>query len=251
VEAILADCANGKICSKLNMTNSFFQTGVHPNDVYLTAVTTPFGLYEWLAMPMGLCDSPSIHQWCITSALQDLISKICHIYLDNIIIWSANIAEHDKHICLVMDVLRKACLYCNPKKCEFFLLDIEFLSHHIFTQGMEPQMSKVDKILNWLVPKSALDIHSFLGLVRYLAKFLHKLADYTHILALLTTKATRCGFPIWTNEHQVAFESIKSTVISHNCLTVIDHADMGENKVFLTCNASNWCIGATLSYGPT
>jgi len=54
VDDILADCAKGKIWSKMDMTNSFFQTRVHPDNVHLTAVTTPFGLYEWLAMPMGL-----------------------------------------------------------------------------------------------------------------------------------------------------------------------------------------------------
>jgi len=85
VEDILADCAKGKIWSKLDMTNSFFQTRVHPDDVHLTAVTTPFGLYKWLAMPMGLHNSLPIHQRHIASALRELIGKICHIYLDNII----------------------------------------------------------------------------------------------------------------------------------------------------------------------
>ena len=62
VDDILADCAKGKIWSKLDMTNSFFQTLVHPDDVPLTAVTTPFGLYEWVVMPMGLKNAPPIHQ---------------------------------------------------------------------------------------------------------------------------------------------------------------------------------------------
>jgi hypothetical protein len=44
------------------MTNSFFQTRVHPDDVHLTVVTMLFGLYEWLAMPMGLHNSPAIHR---------------------------------------------------------------------------------------------------------------------------------------------------------------------------------------------
>jgi hypothetical protein len=69
VDDILADCAKGKIWSKLDMMNSFFQTRVHPDDVHLTAVTTLFGLYEWLAMPMGLRTSPTIHQRRMTAAL--------------------------------------------------------------------------------------------------------------------------------------------------------------------------------------
>jgi hypothetical protein len=41
VDDILADCAKGKIWSKMDMTNSFFQTRVHPDDIHLTAMTTP------------------------------------------------------------------------------------------------------------------------------------------------------------------------------------------------------------------
>ena len=59
---ILNDCAKGKIWSSIDMTNSFFQTLMHPDDAHLTAVNTPFGLYEWLVMPMGLRNSPAIHQ---------------------------------------------------------------------------------------------------------------------------------------------------------------------------------------------
>jgi hypothetical protein len=104
----------------MDMTNSFFQTQVHPDDVHLTAVTMPLGLYEWLAMPMGLQNSPAIHQHHMTAALHEYIGKICHIYLDDIVIWSNSIREHAKHIDLVMKALWKASLYCNPKKCKFF-----------------------------------------------------------------------------------------------------------------------------------
>ena len=51
---ILNDCAKGKIWSSIDMTNSFFQMLMDPDDVHLTAVSTPFRLYEWLVMPMGL-----------------------------------------------------------------------------------------------------------------------------------------------------------------------------------------------------
>ena len=84
------------------MTNSFFQTQVHPDDIHLTAVTTPFGLYEWLTMPIGLKILPLIYQHCMVVALWHLIGKICHVYLNDIIIWSDPFAEHTKHIDMVM-----------------------------------------------------------------------------------------------------------------------------------------------------
>jgi hypothetical protein len=62
VDNILNDCAKGKIWATIDMTNSLFQTRMHPDDIHLTAVSTPFRLYEWLVMPMGLCNAPAIHQ---------------------------------------------------------------------------------------------------------------------------------------------------------------------------------------------
>jgi hypothetical protein len=249
VDDILADCAKGKIWSKLDMTNSFFQTRVHPDDVHLTAVTTPFGLYEWLAMPMGLRNSPPIHQRRMTAALRELLGRFCHIYLDDIIIWSDNVEQHTEHIRLVLGALRKAKLYCNPKKCHFYLLELDFLGHHISARGIEANTSKVDKILQWPVPRNTTEVRSFLGLVRYISLFLPKLADFTCVLTPLTTKEARRNFPAWTTEHQMAFEAIKALVVSRESLTTIDHANLGENKVFVTCDASDWRTGATLSVG--
>ena len=143
VDDILADCAKGKIWSKLDMTNSFFQTRIHPDDVHLTAVTTPLGLYKWLAMPMGLRNSPTIQQRRITSALRGYIGKICHVYLDDIVIWSNSIDEHAQHVRTIMNALRATKLYCNPTKCQFFLLELDFLGHHISARGVEAHTSKV------------------------------------------------------------------------------------------------------------
>jgi len=98
VDDILADCAKGKIWATIDMTDSFFQTKVHPDDIHLTAVTTPFGLYEWTMMPMGYCNAPSIHQRRVTAALRKYLGKICHIYLDDIIVWSNDIVEHEKNV---------------------------------------------------------------------------------------------------------------------------------------------------------
>ena len=165
VDDILADCAKGKIWSVIDMTNSFFQTRVHPDDIHLTAVTTPFGLYEWLAMPMGLRNSPAIHQRRMTAALRERLGKICHIYLDDIIIWSDTIADHIKHIDAVMKSLQKARLYCNPDKCKFFQTEVNFLGHHISQRGIELNSSKIGKVLNWPVPKNASEVRGFLGLV--------------------------------------------------------------------------------------
>ena len=56
-------------------------------------------------------------------------------------------------------------------------------------------------------------------------------------------------FPIWTAAHQSAFESVKALVVSSECLTVIDHNNPSDNKIFVTCDASDWQTGTVLSFG--
>jgi hypothetical protein len=94
----------------------------------------------------------------MTSALRKLLGKICHIYLDDIVIWSDTVEQHTEHICMVLAALREAKLYCNPRKCHFYLLELDFLGHHISARGIEANTLKVDKILHWPVPKNTTDV---------------------------------------------------------------------------------------------
>lgn len=148
---------------------------MHPDDVHLTAVNTPWGLYEWLVMPMGIKNAPSIHQRCITAALQPHIGKICHVYLDDIIIWSQNLDEHVRNVRTILQALEDAKFYCNPNKTKLFCTEVHFLGHHISARGIEADEGKADHIKNWPVPKSSSNVCSFLGLVRYLSAFLPNL----------------------------------------------------------------------------
>ncbi len=105
IAEILSDCGNGKFFAKIDMTNSFFQTRVHPDDVPLTAVTTPFGLYEWTVMPQGCRNAPATHQQQMFSALRQHIGSICHVYLDDIVIWSQSLEEHCRNVETVLECL--------------------------------------------------------------------------------------------------------------------------------------------------
>lgn len=137
-----------------------------------------------------------------------------------------------------MEALQKEQLYCNARKSEFFKYELKFLGHRISVQGIEPDNSKVAHILDWAVSKTAGDIHAFLGLVRYLACFLQNLAEFTSVLTPLMGVKNTVVIK-WTDEHQIAFDAIKKLVVSADCLTVIDHLNPGENKIFVTTDASN------------
>ena len=67
----------------------------------------------------------------------------------------------------------------------------------------------------------------------------------------LTCKECNTVFPTWTAELHHAFKAIKALVVSRDCLTTIDHHNPGDNKIFVTCDASQRRTGAILSFGPT
>ena len=226
VDDILADHGKGRVWSKLDMTNGSW--------------------CQW-----GWKNAPPIHQCQMTVALREYIGRFCHVYIDDVVIWSNNLEEHHEHVDLIMQALQHSHLYLNAKKCQFFVTELDFLGHHISARGIKPQSSKCDKIMRWPKPRSATDVQSFLGLVRYIAGFLPKLADHTVVLTPLTTKDSHKLFPPWMAAHDFAFESIKTLVCSAECLTVINHVNPGDKKIHLTCDASDWRTGATLSFGST
>lgn len=125
------------------MTDSFFHTCMHKDSIKLCAVHTPLGLYEWTVMPQGLRNAPACHQQRDTQALREYIGKFCYIYVDDIVIWSNSEEEHSEHVRLILEALRKNKFYMNPKKCKFFLSELDFLGHHISQRGVEVQSSKV------------------------------------------------------------------------------------------------------------
>ena len=148
IKTILSDCAKGSIWAKIDMTNSFFQTRVHPDDVKFTAVMTPFGLYEWVVMPMGCRNAPATHQRRMNMALRKYIGRICHVYLDDIVIWSSSVDEHQRNVWTILQALREADLYCSVKKLQLFTTELDFLGHHISERGVEPDGWKVESCLS-------------------------------------------------------------------------------------------------------
>jgi hypothetical protein len=194
IDDILNDCTKGKIWATINMTNSFFQTWMHLDDIPLTAVSTPFGLFEWMVMPMGLRNAPAIHQWHVSSALQPHIGKICYIYLDDIIIWSNTIKEHCENVHTILSALWGFQLYCNPQKTHLFEMEVDFLGHHISARGIEADTKKTNHIVNWPWPHSAKEVCQFYGLVHYIAHFLLQIMEHTHVLT--DNEGMQCKFSI-------------------------------------------------------
>lgn len=120
--------------------------------------------------------------------------------------------------------------------------------HRISAKGIEADEGKVDRVKNWPCPTSAKQMRGFLGLVRYIAAFLPKLAEFTMALDELTRK--ECVFPQWIDRHQTTFGGIKDLVTSKDCLTtIVDPSLTLGHKIFVTIDASDTGSGAILAFG--
>ncbi|PSS02215.1 hypothetical protein PHLCEN_2v4071 [Hermanssonia centrifuga] len=179
--------------------------------------------------------------------LRQHIGSICHVYLDDIVIWSQSLEEHRQNVTTILECLRKHSLFCSPKK-NLFCLAINFLGHHISACGVKADNAKVEKILDWPVSHLAMEVCFFLGLVQYISNFLPSLAAHTTMLNILTAKGADKDF-VWTPSHFAALEAIKSLVSSQECLTVINHNNLGDNIILCLVMLATFVLGWFLPMG--
>ena len=135
-----------------------------------TAFVTPFGKYEFNAVPFGLAQASAYFQQLISIVLQDCGDFVV-AYLDDIIIFSKNEEEHLKHIEIIFKKLKEVGLKLKESKCDFFKQEIHYLGHLIAVDGIQPLPEKLDSICDMPKPRSPKEINQFLGLTGYYRKF--------------------------------------------------------------------------------
>ncbi len=161
-----------------------------------------------------------------------------NVHLDDILVFCKSLEEHVGHLSKVFKLLRKNRLFAKLSKCEFAQESVQFLGHHISSNGVEMEREKVQSILDWPDPRNKADVQSFLGLVNYYRRFLYNLADVARPLTLLTGNA-----PFkWESEEKQAFSHMKRLVTSADVLRSFDPT----LPIFIGTDASGKAIGAVL-----
>ena len=127
-------------------------------------------------------------------------------YLDDILVFSQALKEHNQHVRKVLKKLDEWNLTISPEKSEFHKSRVEFLGYIITSEGLEMSKEKVKAVLEWPKPRTLKELQSFLGFAGYYRKFIK---GYGEIAALLT-ELTKKSKPFdWTPECQQHFKSLK------------------------------------------
>lgn len=111
-------------------------------DAHKTAFSTPYGHFQFKRMPFGLKNAPATFQRLMNSVLSGLQGIELFVYLDDIVIYSRSLREHEIKFNQLMDRLRKAKLRLQPDKCEFLRHEMNYLRHVISENGVKPDPKK-------------------------------------------------------------------------------------------------------------
>ena len=227
----------GNVFSSLDLKEGFWQVPVHPDTRPLTAMATPWGLYEYCRMPFGLKNAPPTFQRLMNEVLRGL-DKV-RVYLDDIVVYTDTYEEHIMVLDSVFQRLHKYGLIINEQKTSLFTQTLHYLGLEFSPYGYKPLeviLPKLDKIPP---PKTKRDIQKFMGTINYYRNHVPALAEHAAPLYELLKKNKRFS---WTNVEQEAFDMLKHLCQERIHLTPL--RDEGEIELFT--DASEVACGAAL-----
>ncbi|HJS83264.1 MAG TPA: reverse transcriptase domain-containing protein, partial [Nitrososphaera sp.] len=240
ISDLLDQLQGATIFSKIDLRSGYHQIRIAEKDIPKTAYRTRYGHYEFLVLPFGLTNAPATFMHLMQKTFHPYLDKFVIIYLDDILVYSRSVEDHEQHLRTVLQVLREHRLFGKFSKCSFFQSEIEFLGHVVSSNGVYMEKKKMQDIQEWPSPKSVQEVRSFLGLAGFYRKFIKNFSKISSSLTELLKKDARFS---WTEQHQRTFDELKLAVSTAPVLIIPDP----KLPFVVGTDASGYAIGATLS----
>ncbi|KAI3815281.1 hypothetical protein L1987_14943 [Smallanthus sonchifolius] len=104
---------------KIDLRSEYHQLRVQEDDIPKTAFRTQYGHYEFHVMPFGLTNAPTMFMDLMNRVRKLYLDKFVIVFIDEILIYSKSKEEHEQHLRIIFDLLKKKKLYAKFSKCEF------------------------------------------------------------------------------------------------------------------------------------
>jgi len=171
MEDCLDSLGDAKVFTSLGCTAGYWQVPLRKEDQEKTAFTTHCGIYHWLSMPFGLKNAPATFQRALDIILSGLKWQICLVYLDDVIIFSANAEQHVKDVDKVLRRPREAEVTLTLEKCAWFSDEVEYLGHIVRPGQLHVHNNNVDALKHAKFPTTKTHLKSFVGMCNVYRRF--------------------------------------------------------------------------------
>ena len=187
-EELIDRLAGAKVFSKLDLHSGYWQMPVREQDIEKTAFKCRYGQFEFLVCPFGVTNAPPQFQAMVNDLFSDMMDRFLIVFLDDLVIYSRNLAEHTQHLKMVLDRLKEHKLYAKASKTQIAVTGTDFVGHWITGDGVSPMPVKIRAIQQWKKLENVTDVRSFLGMVSFYRRYIRKFAEIAGPLHDLTKK---------------------------------------------------------------
>ncbi|GJV41684.1 putative reverse transcriptase domain-containing protein [Tanacetum coccineum] len=239
IDELFDQLQGSSVYSKIDLRLGYHQQRVREEDIPKTAFRTRYGHYEFQVMPFGLTNAPAVFMDLMNWVCKPYLDKFVIVFIDDILIYSKNKQEHEEHLKLILELLKKEELYAKFSKCEFWIPKVQFLGHVIDSEGIHVDPAKIESIKDWTSPKSPTEIRQFLGLAGYYQRFIEGFSKIAKPMTKLTQKKVKFE---WGDKQEAAFQLLKQKL----CSALILALPKGSEDFIAYCDASKKGLGAVL-----
>jgi hypothetical protein len=241
ISEMIPKLQKAKWFTKLDVRWGFNNVRIREGDEEKAAFLTNRGLFEPTVMFFGLCNSPATFQTMMNTILRKEIQggKVL-VYMDDILIFTETLEEHEEITKQVLKVLEDNELYLKPGKCEFEKTEVEYLGLVVGNGEAKMDPKKLEAIGDWPEPKTVKEIQSFLGFCNFYRNFINQFATTARPLWNLTKKTKVWE---WGEEERQVFRKLKEDLTSQPVLSLPNF----EDPFRVEADASDYATGAVLS----
>ena len=162
-------------------------------------------------MPFGLTNAPAAFMDLMHRVFRPYVDQFVIVFIDDILIYSRNPEDHERHLTIVLQNLREHKLYAKMSKCEFWMNEVKFLGHVVSEQGVVVDPAKIEVVMKWEPPKNVTEVCSLLGLAGYYRRFVEGFSKLAMPMNRLTKKGEKF---LWTPECELVFHTSKEKLIT-------------------------------------